>query len=59
MVFHQPANAAKADLKNIGRYTQETWGIEQRNRYFHNDSLCVTRQSMPVGECFEGLSAIL
>ncbi|WP_020481498.1 type II toxin-antitoxin system RelE/ParE family toxin [Methylomonas sp. MK1] len=26
-------NAAKADLKNIGRYTQETWGIEQRNRY--------------------------
>ncbi len=26
-------NAAKADLKDIGRYTQETWGIEQRNRY--------------------------
>jgi hypothetical protein len=26
-------NAAKADLKSIGRYTQETWGIEQRNRY--------------------------
>ena len=26
-------NSAKADLKNIGRYTQEKWGIEQRNRY--------------------------
>jgi len=26
-------NAAKADLKAIGRYTQDTWGVEQRNRY--------------------------
>lgn len=26
-------NAAKSDLKSIGRYTQETWGVEQRNRY--------------------------
>lgn len=25
--------AAKDDLKSIGRYTQNTWGIEQRNRY--------------------------
>ena len=25
--------AAKADLKSIGRYTQNTWGVEQRNRY--------------------------
>jgi toxin ParE1/3/4 len=24
---------AKADLKEIGRYTQRTWGREQRNRY--------------------------
>ncbi len=24
---------AKADLKEIGRYTQEVWGREQRNRY--------------------------
>lgn len=24
---------AKADLKDIGRYTQNTWGREQRNRY--------------------------
>lgn len=24
---------AKADLKAIGRYTKETWGPEQRNRY--------------------------
>jgi toxin ParE1/3/4 len=26
-------NAAKSDLKSIGRYTQVTWGVEQRNRY--------------------------
>ena len=26
-------NAAKDDLKSIGRYTQEQWGCEQRNRY--------------------------
>lgn len=26
-------HAAKADLKSIGRYTQNTWGVEQRNRY--------------------------
>lgn len=25
--------AAKSDLKAIGRYTQENWGIKQRNRY--------------------------
>jgi toxin ParE1/3/4 len=24
---------AKADLKDIGRYTQDIWGREQRNRY--------------------------
>jgi toxin ParE1/3/4 len=27
------SNAAKADLKSIGRYTEDTWGREQRNRY--------------------------
>jgi toxin ParE1/3/4 len=26
-------HAAKQDLLSIGRYTQKTWGIEQRNRY--------------------------
>jgi len=26
-------NAAKADLKAIGRYTQATWGRDQRTRY--------------------------
>jgi toxin ParE1/3/4 len=25
---------AKADLRDIGRYTQRTWGRDQRNRYF-------------------------
>ena len=25
--------AAKADLKDIGRYTQATWGRDQRTRY--------------------------
>ena len=24
---------AKADLKSIGRYTQKTWGVNQRNTY--------------------------
>lgn len=24
---------AKADLRDIGRYTQQTWGRDQRNRY--------------------------
>jgi len=24
---------AKADVKEIGRYTHERWGVEQRNRY--------------------------
>jgi toxin ParE1/3/4 len=24
---------AKADLRHIGRYTQETWGQDQRNHY--------------------------
>lgn len=24
---------AKADLKNIGRYTQNEWGVQQRNKY--------------------------
>ncbi|HXA47508.1 MAG TPA: type II toxin-antitoxin system RelE/ParE family toxin [Burkholderiaceae bacterium] len=27
---------AKEDLKNIGRYTQQKWGKEQRNRYLKN-----------------------
>jgi toxin ParE1/3/4 len=26
-------NKAKADLKSIGRYTADTWGREQRDRY--------------------------
>jgi toxin ParE1/3/4 len=30
--FHLTAQA-KEDLKSIGRYTQETWGQVQRNKY--------------------------
>lgn len=30
--FHL-TNAAKADLKDIGRYTQKRWDIVQRNQY--------------------------
>lgn len=26
-------NKALNDLKEIGRYTEQTWGLEQRNRY--------------------------
>ena len=32
MSFHL-TEKAKADLKEIGRYTQKTWGHDQRNRY--------------------------
>ena len=27
---------ARDDLKNIGRYTESTWGKDQRNRYLKN-----------------------
>ncbi len=27
---------ARDDLKNIGRYTEQTWGTDQRNRYLNN-----------------------
>ena len=31
---------AKADVKDIGRYTQEHWGVEQRNRYLGDLDAC-------------------
>jgi len=31
---------AKADVKEIGRYTQQRWGIEQRNRYLAELDAC-------------------
>jgi toxin ParE1/3/4 len=31
---------AKADVKEIGRYTQQRWGIEQRNRYLGELDAC-------------------
>ena len=31
---------AKADVKDIGRYTQERWGVEQRNRYLGELDAC-------------------
>jgi toxin ParE1/3/4 len=31
---------AKADLRAIGRYTQATWGREQRNRYLARLDAC-------------------
>jgi toxin ParE1/3/4 len=31
---------AKADVKDIGRYTQERWGVEQRNRYLGDLDAC-------------------
>ncbi len=39
-------NKAKADLKEIGRYTQEQWGREQRNQYL-----------TMLNGCFEQLAA--
>jgi toxin ParE1/3/4 len=32
LTFHL-TEKAKADLQDIGRYTQKTWGRDQRNRY--------------------------
>jgi toxin ParE1/3/4 len=31
---------AKADVKDIGRYTQEHWGVEKRNRYLGDLDAC-------------------
>jgi toxin ParE1/3/4 len=31
---------AKADVKEIGRYTQQRWGVEQRNRYLGELDAC-------------------
>ena len=33
-------NLAKADLKEIGRYTRERWGREQRNTYLARLDAC-------------------
>lgn len=33
-------NRAKADVKEIGRYTQERWGREQRNTYITKLDAC-------------------
>ena len=35
--------AAKQDLRSIGRYTQATWGREQRNRYLTKLDNCFHR----------------
>ena len=34
---------AKADVKEIGRHTQERWGVEQRNRYLGDLDACFQR----------------
>jgi toxin ParE1/3/4 len=31
---------AKADVKEIGHYTQQRWGVEQRNRYLGELDAC-------------------
>ena len=31
---------AKVDVKEIGRYTQQRWGVEQRNRYLGELDAC-------------------
>ena len=31
---------AKADVEEIGRYTQQRWGVEQRNRYLGELDAC-------------------
>lgn len=39
MPFHLTAKA-RDDLKSIGRYTEETWGREQRNKYLTQLDAC-------------------
>lgn len=34
------APRAKADLKEIGRYTKKTWGVEPRNKYLFGLEKC-------------------
>ncbi|MEO5331266.1 MAG: type II toxin-antitoxin system RelE/ParE family toxin [Magnetococcus sp. YQC-5] len=34
-------NKALQDLKEIGRYTEQTWGLEQRNRYLLLIDQCI------------------
>lgn len=36
-------NLAKSDLKEIGRYTQERWGREQRDQYLTMIDACFHR----------------
>ncbi len=33
MAGFRTSNAAKDDIRNIGRYTQNEWGVAQRRRY--------------------------
>lgn len=33
MAVFRLTERAKEDLRSIGRYTRETWGVEQRNHY--------------------------
>jgi len=40
MPFFTITNKAKADLKEIGRYTQEHWGRDQRNQYLTMMDAC-------------------
>ena len=40
MPVFQLTARAKADLRSIGRYTQATWGWEQRNTYLARLDAC-------------------
>ncbi|MGE4557124.1 MAG: type II toxin-antitoxin system RelE/ParE family toxin [Desulfovibrionaceae bacterium] len=44
-------NRAYDDLKNIARYTQTTWGIEQRNEYLSrlDQSFRVIAENVKIG----------
>jgi len=46
MPVYTVSNAAERDLKEIGRYTQKKWGIEQRNSYLKM-----------LDECFIGIAS--
>jgi toxin ParE1/3/4 len=39
MMMFRLTELAKQDLRSIGRYTQVTWGKEQRNLYYQIRSI--------------------
>jgi toxin ParE1/3/4 len=48
---------AKADVKDIGRFTQQRWGVDQRNRYLGDLDACFQKiaENPTVGNSAEAI----